>query len=315
MERLMARPDAGVGLVGGAGVIASLKAYLRRGLDPRVFQILFLGSFLTIGVLVRDFSVMWQQVALTFTAALATQAWWLARLKLWRAGFLSAIVTSFGLSILVRAENFWVHPLIAMLAISSKFIVRIDDRHVFNPANLGAILAAYVLPGAWISPGQWGQDVLLAAWFIVLGTIVTQRSRRLDIGWCFLVFYLGLIAMRVLTLGQLLQVITHQLQNGALLLFAFFMISDPLTTPRNTWARIGFTALVALGAYEWQYYMIKPNGLVVSLFALTPLVIGLNRWFPGPKFHWRPLAQPESAVHATDPRPIAAGEGMAIKHR
>jgi enediyne biosynthesis protein E5 len=290
-------------------------------LDPRVFQIVFLGSFLTIGVLVRDFSVAWQQVALTFASALATQAFWLARLKLWHAGFLSALVTSFGLSILVRADNFWVHPLIAVLAISSKFTLRIDDRHVFNPANLGAMLAAYVLPGAWISPGQWGQDILLAAWFIALGTIVTQRSRRLDIGWCFLGFYIGLISLRVLWLGQPLAIIAHQLQNGGLLLFAFFMISDPLTTPRNIRARVAFTALVALGAFAWQYQVIKPNGLVVALFALTPLVIGLNRRWPGPKFQWRPVASAPTAAAATSAglaparQSVGAAGEMAVKPR
>jgi enediyne biosynthesis protein E5 len=286
-------------------------------LDPRVFQIVFLGSFLTIGVLVRDFSVAWQQVALTFVTALATQAFWLARLKLWHAGFLSALVTSFGLSILVRADNFWVHPLIAVLAISSKFTLRFDDRHVFNPANLGAMLAAYLLPGAWISPGQWGQDILLAAWFIALGTIVTQRSRRLDIGWCFLGFYVGLISLRVLWLGQPLAIISHQLQNGGLLLFAFFMISDPLTTPRNIRARIVFTALVAIGAFCWQYQVIKPNGLIVALFGLTPLVIGLNRRWPGPKFQWRPAVSGEAAAAASAPaqQSIGGTGELAVKHR
>lgn len=270
--------ESGLTLAGGRKPIA---------LDPRVFQILFLGSFLTIGVLVRDFTVMWQQVALTFAACLATQHAWLAHLKLRHLGYLSALVTSFGLSILVRADNLWVHPLIACCAISSKFVLRVDNRHVFNPANLGAMLAAFVVPGAWISPGQWGQDVLLAAWFLALGTIVTQRSARLDIGWFFLVFFLGLVALRVMVLGQNPLVIPHQLQNGALLLFAFFMISDPMTTPLDRRARIAYTALVALGAVIWQFGLFKPNALVVSLFVCTPLVIWINRKFPAPSFTWK----------------------------
>lgn len=260
------------------------------GLDPRVYQILFLGSFLTAGVLLRDFSVQAAQIIATFAVANATQYFWLRRLNLRQLGFLSAIVTSFGISILVRADNLWAHPLIALLVISSKFVLRIDERHVFNPANLGAILAAYVLPGTWISSGQWGQNVILAGWFLAFGTIVTQRSRRIDIGWCFLAFFLGLMTVRVLVLGQNPWIIAHQLQNGALLLFAFFMISDPMTTPRHTGARIAYAFMVALIALIWQFVFFKPNGLILSLFVLSPLVIWINRQMPAAAYQWRPTA-------------------------
>ncbi len=256
-------------------------------LDPRLFQILFLGCFLTVGVMLRDFSVQGAQIALTFATVLATQAFWLHRLDIKQAGFLSALVSCFGLSILIRADNLWAHPLIAFCAISSKFVLRIDSRHVFNPANLGAIMAAFVIPGAWVSPGQWGQNIALAAWFIALGTIVTQRSRRIDIGWCFLGFYLGLLSLRVFILGQNPMVILHQMESGALLLFAFFMISDPMTTPVNTRARIGYAFLVALCALIWQFVFFKPNGLIVSLFVLSPLVVWLNRLAPGKAYDWK----------------------------
>ena len=148
--------------------MSGLRDRLSR-LDPRALQIVALGTFLGFGVLMRDFSVQWQQVGLTFAAALATQAFWLRRLDLRQAGYLSAIVTGFGLSVLVRADSLWAHPMIAALAISSKFVVRIDGRHLFNPANLGAVLAAWLVPGAWLSPGQWGSDLAASAWFLALG--------------------------------------------------------------------------------------------------------------------------------------------------
>lgn len=260
----------------------------RLWVDPRLFQVLFLGSFLAIGIVSRDFSLQFGQIVLTFAAVLVTQAFWLHRLGLQHAGYWSALVSCLGLSMLVRADNLWVHPLVGVLAMSSKFVVRADGRHVFNPANFGAVLAAYALPGAWVSPGQWGQQLLLAGWFIALGSIVTARSRRVDIGWCFLGFYLGLLSLRVLILGQNPQVIAHQLQNGALLLFAFFMISDPMTTPLNTRARIVYAFAVALLALIWQFVFHRPNGLILSLFVLSPLVAWVNRHLPGERFEWRP---------------------------
>jgi enediyne biosynthesis protein E5 len=273
-------------------------------MDARVFQIVFLGCFLSIGVLIRDFSVHWEQVALVFLSALVTQRWWLKRLNLNHVGYLSAIVTSFGISILVRADSFWVHPLLACVAISSKFIFRVDGQHVFNPANLAAVLAAYVLPGAWLSPGQWGQSWLLAAWFVCLGICVTQRAKRIDIGLVFLTTFVALVAARVLILGQNPLIIWHQMQSGALLLFAFFMISDPMTTPRDSRLRIAYAMLVALLAFTWQFGLFKPHGAVLALFAMSFIVPWLNRQRIAEKFSWKQPLQSNAQGHATLTGPI-----------
>jgi Na+-transporting NADH:ubiquinone oxidoreductase subunit NqrB len=201
---------------------------------------------------------------------------------------MSAVVTCCGLSLLLRSDTPWAHPLIAALAMSSKFVLRIRGKHVYNPANLGVIAAISCLPGTWVSPGQWGNDLALAVWLIALGSIVTGRARRLDVSWIFLGAYLGIVALRVALLGQPWAVWWHQLGSGALLLFAFFMISDPMTIPDRTGARIAYAVTVALGAAGWQFLLFKPNALIWALFLLTPLVPLLDRMFPGERFAWRP---------------------------
>jgi len=262
-------------------------ATARMPRDARVLQILFLAALLTTGVVLRDFSIQPLQVALTFAAGLATQAWWLDRLGLKQRGFLSAIVTCCGLSLLLRADSLWVHPLAAALAMSSKFVLRIDGKHVYNPANLGVIAAITLLPGTWVSPGQWGSDLALAVWFLMLGWLVTERAKRIDISWVFLSAFLSLAALRVLLLGQSWTIWWHQLGNGALLLFAFFMISDPMTVPNRRAARVTYALIVACGAAAWQYALFRPNALIWALFLLTPLVPLLDRMFPAQRFEWR----------------------------
>jgi len=254
--------------------------------DARLFQIAFLATLLTIGVLARDFALLPQQMALAFAAGLATQALWIRALKIGHRGVLSAVITCFGLSILLRADSLWVHPLAAALAISAKFVLRIHGKHLYNPANLGVIVAISLFPGAWISPGQWGQEVALAAWFVVLGGLVANRARRADIAWVFLAAYLGLIALRVTALGQPWAIFFHQFTNGGLLLFAFFMISDPMTIPNHRRARIAYAVIVAIGAFLWHFALFKPNGLVWALFFLTPLVPLFDRYWPAEKFEW-----------------------------
>jgi Na+-transporting NADH:ubiquinone oxidoreductase subunit NqrB len=255
--------------------------------DARVYQILFLASLLTFGVLARDFSLKPAQMALAFAAGLATQAFWLHAKGLQQKGFLSAFVTCFGLSILLRSDTLWVHPLAACLALSAKFVIRVNGKHLYNPANLGVILAITLFPGTWISPGQWGNELAAAVWFVALGGVVVQRARRWDIAWFFLGGWLGLVALRVLWLGQSWAVWAHQLGSGALLLFAFFMISDPMTIPNRRGARVAYALIVAAGAYGWQYALFRPNALVWALFLATPLVPIIDRLFPAAKFGWR----------------------------
>src|SRR3989442_3022386 len=86
---------------------------LRLPRDPRWLQIAFLASFLTVGLSARDFS-LWH-APLVFATALATQIAFIRLLKLPEAGLLSPVITSFGLTLLLRTDLLWVPPLAAFL--------------------------------------------------------------------------------------------------------------------------------------------------------------------------------------------------------
>ena len=125
--------------------------------DPRILQIAFLGALLAAGAYLRDFSLRPTQIALTFAAALDAQRL-LDRLTRKPAPSLrSAMITALSLTLLLRADNLWAHPAAAVFAISSKFALRVRGKHLFNPANFGVSFALLLLPGTWVSPGQWGR--------------------------------------------------------------------------------------------------------------------------------------------------------------
>lgn len=270
-----------------------------RLLDARWFQILFLASFLSLGALARDFALTGSQVLLTFGCATFTQAAWQWGLNLpgkrqW-GGYLSALISSFGICILVRAENAWVHPLLACVAMSSKYLIRggpaACKSHLLNPANLAAFAAWAWLPGAWLSPGQWGSESMAALWFIAMGGLVTQRIKRWDVSLAFLASWSLLLGMRLWWLDYAWNpgaaMWLQQASNGAVLLFAFFMISDPMTTPQRASVRITYAVLVAVGAFVWQYLLFKPHGLIVVLFLASWTVPLWNWLWPQQRFQWR----------------------------
>src|SRR4051812_42711060 len=247
------------------GIVTAIRAWTSRvisaaGRDPRWLQIAFLGTFLSVGLASRDFPI-WH-APLLFAAALGTQVACTRLLSLENVGVLSAVITACGLTLLLRSDVWWIPPLVAAFAIASKFTVRIRGRHFLNPANLGITAAMVVTPHAWCSPAQWGEGGLLLLWMFALGCMVAHRAFRGDVSLAFLGTWIALRAGRVLWLGQSREVLLHQLASGSLILFAFFMISDPKTTPRGRGARFAFAATVAGGAFALQHLAYVQNALL-----------------------------------------------------
>ena len=181
-----------------------------------------LASLLAFGALARDFTVTSPQLALTFAAALLTQAAWQWGLQLpgrahWQ-GYLSAVISTIGIAILVRADSLWDVSLAFLFAWS-------------------ALLAARLvwLVHAW--------DIGLAMW-------------------------------------------AQQVSNGATLLFAFFVISDPMTTPQRAGARVAYACAVAAAAFTWQHVFFKPHGLILMLVAASLAVPVINWRWPERRFAW-----------------------------
>ena len=277
--------------------ISSLASRWRdAAIEPRLAQILFLGILLGTGAWLRDFSIRPAQIAITFASGLICQNLCerLARRPV--HSLRSAIITSFSVTLLLRAGLWWIHPIAVTAAIASKFVVRLRGKHLFNPANFGVLFALALLPGAWISAGQWGQDVALAGWMVGMGSIVTRRARSADMSWTFAGFYVGALAMRVAWLGQRWAVLIHQLSNGGLLLFAFFMISDPMTIPNNRRGRAAHAALVCTIAYVWQFCFYHTNGLLWALLIAAPAVALWDAIWPAPKFQWNSEGESNEAA-------------------
>jgi Na+-transporting NADH:ubiquinone oxidoreductase subunit NqrB len=256
--------------------------------DLRVWQLIIMASLLLLGVWFRDFSLKPVQILFTFTAGLLTQAIFLRYFNVQQRGFLSTTITCFGLCLLLRSSTLWVHPVVALLAMASKFLIRPFNQHLFNPANLGVILGLTLFPDTWVTSGQWGADLTTALWFLAAGFFVTNNARRVDITAYFLISYASLfLTVRVFWYGYSLNVFLHQFQNGALLLFAFFMITDPMTIPCHRIGRFIHALLVAVLAYLWQYVWYKNQGILWGLFFATFLVPLWNYLFPAPHYQWR----------------------------
>ena len=157
---------------------------------------------------------------------------------------------------------------------------------MFNPTNFGLVVVMASVGGIWVSPGQWGTGAFFAFLLAGIGGLVIHRASRSDVTYAFIGFYAALVVGRTLWLGDPLAIPLHHLQNGAFLLFAFFMISDPKTTPDSRAGRILFALMVALGAGFVHFVLFESNGFLWSLVFFAPITPLINRLLPGERYQW-----------------------------
>ncbi len=272
--------------------------------DPRLYQICTLASLLVYGIGWLDFDVTPARAALLVATALATQAvgdWIVGNRLPFRSSARSALISGLSLCLLLRTNSAGLAATAAVLTVASKFVIRIRGKHVFNPTNGGIVAMLLLSNQVWVSPGQWGAPAFFAFLMACTGSLVVNRAARSDVTYAFIAFYCALLFGRSLYLGEPLTIPLHRLESGALLLFAFFMISDPKTTPDSRVGRVLFAALVAFGAWYVQFRLFRTNGLLWSLAACSMAVPLLDRIIPGSRYAWLPpqsLARPSPALRA-----------------
>jgi enediyne biosynthesis protein E5 len=260
--------------------------------DARHFQIAALSTLLAINFVWIDFGAKPLHSALAITSALATQAACSRWFGLPRIDLRSALITGLSLSLLLRADEPWLPAIAGIVAIASKFVLRIDGKHIWNPAGFAIVALLLTSGGVWISPGQWGASVWFGSLVAFLAILVLRASQRSDIALFFLGSHAALLVARALWLGDPLAIPLHQLQSGSLLIFAFFMISDPRTTPDSRLGRLVFALAVALLAHYLAFFMQMRPALYVALIALSPVTLLLDRLIPANRFEWTPNIHP-----------------------
>lgn len=254
--------------------------------DARHYQIAALSALLAFNMTYLDLGAKPLPSALAIAGALGAQTlctwlWHLPRLDL-----RSPLITGLSLSLLLRADEPWIHVAAGVIAIVAKFVLRVDGKHVWNPAGFAIVVLLLGTDHVWISPGQWGASAWLAALLGFFALLVLQASRRTDVALFFLVGHATLLVARAWWLGDPSVIPLHQLESGSLLLFAFFMISDPKTTPDSRLGRFLFALAVALLAHYLAFFMQVRPALYVALVLLSPVNPILDKILPAERFAW-----------------------------
>ena len=277
-----------------AAVIITIHVLGQVGLHFRVSVPEILAAILTCFVI---------EVALTFRQT---------RSFVWPA---SAMLTGSGVALILRvvgtpADDPWntgswyVFAGVAAFAILTKYVIRYRGSHVFNPSNIGLVVAFLVLGSSRVEPLDFwwaplnGWMVAAYAVIVVGGLLITRRLHLLALAasfWITLALGTGLLAAsgHCMTTNWAFAPVCGAdfwrviVTSPEVLIFLFFMITDPKTIPAGNVGRIAFgiltgvasTLLLAPQTNEFGTKVGLLAGLVV-ISATRPL---LERLVPEPR--------------------------------
>jgi len=260
--------------------------------DARHFQLIYLSSFLVFGIYSLGWELEVTRYLIIAVSCVLTQLVGARIVGASPSSWKSALITALGLSLLLHSSALWISALSGVLAIGSKFILRFNGKHIFNPANFGIILCILLTDQAWVSPGQWGSDIILIYFFGAAALMVLLKVGRIDTSLAFILTLFALEATRtVFYLGWGWDVLFHSFSNGSLLLFTFFMITDPVTTPKSKKARIIWASGIAVLSFILSQWFFVYTAPIWALFIAAPFTAIFNKTMKGETFHWIPTSK------------------------
>ena len=282
--------------------------------DPRLHVASVIITIHVLGQLGLDFQVSVPQIL----AAIAT-CWILevaitfrqARAFVWPA---SAMLTGSGVALILRVVGtpddpwsfyaWWVFAIVAGLSLLTKYVIKYHGSHVFNPSNIGLVITFVVLGSSRVEPLDfwWGPlDIwLVIAYAVILtgGLLITRRLKLLALGatfWVTLAIGLALLAGtgQCMTANWAFAPVCGFdywrviVTSPEVLIFLFFMITDPKTAPSGRVGRIVFGALVGIASVLLMAPQTDEFGTKVGLLAGLVVICAarplLDRVLPRPK--------------------------------
>jgi Na+-translocating ferredoxin:NAD+ oxidoreductase RnfD subunit len=159
----------------------------------------------------------------------------------------SAYITGISVGILVRSPAYWPYVLCAAISITSKYVLRVKGRHIWNPSNFGISVMLFLAADTVASLSiQWGNYLLPMLVIWALGSIIIARLHRFHITGIYVASFLAFAFLRSWMTGSPWQSEVAPITGPMYQLFIFFMITDPKTTVRSKPGQCIVVFLVAL---------------------------------------------------------------------
>ncbi len=196
----------------------------------------------------------------------------------------SAYISGISVGILVRSPAIWPYALCSAISITSKYVFRIKDRHIWNPSNFGISAMLLLAPFAVASLSiQWGNNLLSMVVIWVLGSVIIYRLGRFHITFTYVVSFMVFSLLRSWFTGHAFLAEIAPITGAMYQLFIFFMITDPKTTVRSSkTAQCVVAFLVALAEMIFRLFE-NVHAPYYALFIVGPMANLVEIWWTSGK--------------------------------
>jgi hypothetical protein len=158
----------------------------------------------------------------------------------------SAYISGISAGILVKSPELWPFLLVGVLAIASKYVLRIHGRHLWNPTNFAITVLLFLAPQSVATLSVEAGNTMWAAGVIwILGGVILYRLGLLHISLAFVLAFIPLGFLRASFTGQPWQTELAMVPSPMFQLYTFFMITDPKTITKRWWSQMLVVVLVA----------------------------------------------------------------------
>jgi hypothetical protein len=232
----------------GPGALARSWARGRK-VDPR-YLIAFLITLVLVAAQFRYHMFGgYERLVLALAVCMGTEALlsWFDRGKV--VNLLSAYISGISLTLLIKPQGgaLWPFALGGFLAISSKYVLRYRDNHLWNPTNFAICALLLAAPDrVSVLSHQFGNDLATNLVIWAFGLVIAARVGVLHITLTYVASFLLLNAARAAALGQPLLPEIAPITGPMYQLFIFFMITDPRTIVRGRTRQIAVAVVIAV---------------------------------------------------------------------
>jgi enediyne biosynthesis protein E5 len=184
----------------------------------------------------------------------------------------SAYISGISVGILIKSSALWPFVLCGLISIASKYVLRVGNRHIWNPSNFGVTAMLFLAPAhvasLTVQAGNNGWAVV-AIW--VLGGMIMVRLGRFHIPLAFTAAFVPLAFLRSQFTGHYWQTELAPITSPMFQLYIFFMITDPKTTTRGWRSQVVVAVLVAAMETFLRLAFKDIHSLYHALFIVGPV--------------------------------------------
>lgn len=226
----------------------NIKLRYPRLTDPRFLFILFTYTFLAYALMLPGYGRhLYEYLYLAFWCSLFDLILHRYIQGVWAVP-ISGLIAAFGIFIVNDVIDLKYYIILAFIAIGSKAFIRINNRHIFNPGNFATVIGCFGLPNVICNGGflRWDGNLSHSLYIFILGSILAIYVNRWVAAFSFILFSLILSPIQTYLAHEVLLTYYHALMWQGTIIYIFFMITDPKTSPNRRSYQFIFGAAVAL---------------------------------------------------------------------